>query len=533
MIKSKPKSIVTQPPGGSSASPAGQSFAASLRSEKKNNDVYIKIPPRSPKLHKSRHKGGSKANTNRTRNNHGSRNIRKLHLGDGNLSVSSSTELVTYNGGMNEKSNDDWYYSSHRQHNLQQEQHHQQHQHYQHHQHQHRQQQQQQQQHQRKYSPVHDPELYDLPASSTTTNSRAALLARRRELRGESAPPAPTSQSIFTSTHQHENVNLQKRQPPSTARLTVEALAESSSQQSTHSSRYASSSPPQSPKRGPIRAGPPTSYTLRSKGPPPSTVAFNTTIHPQHQQQRSSSEPAHNVKSNSVTSTNAREQTRIFRMSGMTPRELIIENLRLQDQMTELQDRGHEALVARSRGIAVDDHGNSRTDRSVNVLASTNADLSRRVQSAVVSEANAMARMQRMEEDAKDQERRFSELVQIARIEEEKREQSEMYAQECEEKLKIAEERVVRLLSRLHAETQNTTRLKKLLKEAENKQIDGDDVALNNAYEQVAAECNELRRQVGELRNKNANLINALNEQSREQLYTNTLDEGDSGIPEL
>ena len=53
MIKSKPKSIVTQPPGGSSASPAGQSFAASLRSEKKNNDVYIKIPPRSPQLNPS------------------------------------------------------------------------------------------------------------------------------------------------------------------------------------------------------------------------------------------------------------------------------------------------------------------------------------------------------------------------------------------------------------------------------------------------------------------------------------------------
>ena len=80
-----------------------------------------------------------------------------------------------------------------------------------------------------------------------------------------------------------------------------------------------------------------------------------------------------------------------------------------------------------------------------------------------------MAQLQRMEEESKLQEKRFSELVQISRNEEVSREKAEAFAHECQEALKTAEDRVVRLLSRLHAETSNTTRLKKIVKETQDK----------------------------------------------------------------
>jgi hypothetical protein len=208
-------------------------------------------------------------------------------------------------------------------------------------------------------------------------------------------------------------------------------------------------------------------------------------------------------------------------MSGMTPRELIIENLRLQDQMTEAQEREHEVLVQSMR-IMNNGDGNggggslgerSRNNRSVNVLASTNADLSRRVQSAVVGEANAMSRMQKMEENAKDQDIRFSELVEISRNEEHLREKAELHAEECQLKLKTSEDRVVRLLSRFHTETSNNERLKKMLQERDaSKDEYAGDVAMRTAYEQISAECNELRHQVGELRSKNATLMESMND---------------------
>lgn len=192
-----------------------------------------------------------------------------------------------------------------------------------------------------------------------------------------------------------------------------------------------------------------------------------------------------NNKSFSTGTSNAREQTRIFRMSGMSPRELIIENLRLQDRMTELQDRAHDALVGRSdaevphflRGGSSHSTSNSlvvgtsnlRAERSVNILASTNADLSRRVQNAVLGEADAMSRLAKLEEENKQQQQRFAELVQMSRSEEKAREAAEKRAEEANAKLKEAEDRIVRLLSRLHMETKKNAHLKERAEKAERK----------------------------------------------------------------
>jgi DNA repair exonuclease SbcCD ATPase subunit len=203
--------------------------------------------------------------------------------------------------------------------------------------------------------------------------------------------------------------------------------------------------------------------------------------------------------------------------------------------MTELQSQQHETLVAsREMSSSIDGAGGvvggsvslgvgRRAERSVNVLATTNADLSRRVQSAVVGEANAMARLQRMEEEAREQGKRFAELVEIARSEEAAREEAEKVSKECQQKMKEAEDRVVRLLSRLHAETQNTTRLKKLLGEANAKlsEVSNDvyagDAALSQAYEQTRAECQELRRQVGALRRENTMLVETVRDDAQER----------------
>ena len=179
----------------------------------------------------------------------------------------------------------------------------------------------------------------------------------------------------------------------------------------------------------------------------------------------------HHNNSSSANS-GAREQTRVFRMSGMSPRELVIENLRLQDRMTELQDRAHEALIAGGSGPSGAGRlnaaaSNLRVERSVNVLAATNADLSRRVQNAVLGEATAMSRLSKLEEENKLQQQRFAELVEISRGEEKSREEAEKRAEDASAKLKAAEDRIVRLLSRLHVETQNNAKLKARLEKAE------------------------------------------------------------------
>ena len=44
------------------------------------------------------------------------------------------------------------------------------------------------------------------------------------------------------------------------------------------------------------------------------------------------------------------------------------------------------------------------------------------------------------------------------------------------------------------------------------------DAALTDAYEQVSAECGELRRQVGELRMKNAKLIDTVSYAAQDQM---------------
>jgi hypothetical protein len=178
---------------------------------------------------------------------------------------------------------------------------------------------------------------------------------------------------------------------------------------------------------------------------------------------------------------------------------------------------GAGSIVGSSGGVS------RRAERSVNVLATTNADLSRRVQSAVVGEANAMASLQRMEEEAREQGKRFAELVEIARGEEAAREEAEKVSNECQQKMKETENRVVRLLSRLHAETQNTTRLKKLLGEANAKlsevgsDVHAGDAALSRAYEQTQAECEELRRQVGVLRRENTMLVETVRDDAQER----------------
>jgi hypothetical protein len=222
------------------------------------------------------------------------------------------------------------------------------------------------------------------------------------------------------------------------------------------------------------------------------------------------------------SNSGVREQTRVFRMSGMSPRELVIENLRLQDRMTELQDRAHDALVM--GGGALGRHGseapnrltagasNLRVERSVNVLAATNADLSRRVQQAVLGEANAMARLSKLEEENKLQQQRFAELVEISRGEEKSREKAETRAAEAEAKLKATEDRVVRLLSRLHVETQKNSTLKARLEKAEQRLSNADpntlagDAALARAYENTQGELQELRDQIRVLRLRNREL---------------------------
>ena len=480
----------THIPGGRQSGPQVRGFAASLRtSASPNNDVYIKVP-KSPRLHRSRAIGGQEKGISRKRS--GQKRNKGSRLIDSKVDVASSTELVRYDPVPAPEPNDDWYHATN-----------------------------------------------TSSGAAAGGSSRAALLARRRKLRGVVAePPAPIPAPApamipapapatyieldsmampYNHPHNHRGVQSSRQQQPA---LTVDALAQASSRHSSYNnnnnnnnsssthSRYAGSSVPGSPRR--------TSS---------SAVAFNTTI-PRTDDRRPPSSVAADVSSFSTTSA-AKEQTRIFRMSGLTPRELIIENLRLQDHMTELQDRQHESLVANMRlhngvdggsGIG----GERRAERSVNVLATTNADLSRRVQSAVVGEANAMARLQRMEQETKQQEKRFSELVEISRGEEASREEAENVAKECQEKLKVAEDRVVRLLSRLHAETQNTTRLKKLLVEANNRMSEmgagtqaGDD-ALARAYENVQAECLELRNQVSDLRDKNSRMVNDLRKQAME-----------------
>jgi len=491
--RSKPQTDVTST-SRSMSGPQTTRFAASLRKEKNpNRDVFIKT--KSPKLHKSRVSQGEKSV--RRRNEHKQRrgtSSSSSRFVDSKVDVGSSLELVRYDPP---QANDDWYHTS------------------------------------QQSSPGHQQE--SASDVNNMSSQRAALLARRRKLRGidePSAPTAPPSQPVaptseqrhhqsqhhqHQSQHHHQQHHQQQHHHSSSHRnvavgratrpaLTVDALAEASFRDSTFTSRsrYAGSSAPGSPKRTPSTTN----------------VSFGTSINRVPGRDR---RPPSSIAADSTTTNGAaREQTRIFRMSGLTPRELVIENLRLQDQMTELQDRQHESIVTNMRlnsgegGIVVNDR---RTDRSVNVLATTNADLSRRVQSAVVGEANAMARLQRMEEETKQQEKRFSELVEISRNEEKAREESETFANECQASLRVAEDRVVRLLSRLHAETQNTTRLKKMVAEG-NDRSNGEqagDAALARAYEQTQAECEELRSQVGQLRQQNSDLIERIDMIARQQ----------------
>ena len=506
---------VTQIPGGRDSGPQNLGWAASLRSESPNRDVYVKVPS-SPKLHSSRVVAGREK---KLRSSHHHRH-----------QSPPGTDLVRYDPP---PPSDDWYHSP-------------------------------------TSSPSRDPEV-DL--ASTQSNSRATLLARRRQLRGGGG--GSSSSEAAEDPHQASHQALHPAFNSQPHPLTVDALEKAQQTQQHHHhhhqqqhhhhhqqqqqqhhqqhhhqqqqqqhnafttsqaprSRYAGSSAPGSPRRAPSAA-------------PSSAVAFNTAVQRDEHTSRTYAETASSSSKRSNKRNgggingsggggSARDQTRIFRMSGMTPRELVIENLRLQDHMTELQNQQHETMVA-SREISASMGGagsivgssggdlgvSRRAERSVNVLATTNADLSRRVQSAVVGEANAMASLQRMEEEAREQGKRFAELVEIARGEEAAREEAEKVSNECQQKMKETENRVVRLLSRLHAETQNTTRLKKLLGEANAKlsevgsDVHAGDAALSRAYEQTQAECQELRRQVGVLRRENTMLVETVRDDAQER----------------
>jgi hypothetical protein len=324
-------------------------------------------------------------------------------------------------------------------------------------------------------------------------DSRAALLERRRRLRS-----AREGGAYGAAQEQHERRHSQIDDPP----LTVDALGAGSHRIDAAGSpadEDAYYSHPSSNR---------TIYNITKDEPELSiddesfaSETISSTAHKKGRQRHrhhhyptgtgraatktSSQSTTPSWKGNgSSAGSSVREQTRVFRMSGMSPRELVIENLRLQDRMTELQDRAHDALVG-GGGLLGGPGGdvgsrlnagasNLRVERSVNVLAATNADLSRRVQHAVLGEASAMARLSKLEEENKLQQQRFAELVEISRGEEKAREAAEMRAAEAEAKLKTTEDRVVRLLSRLHVETQNNSKMKARVDKAEQRLANAD-----------------------------------------------------------
>ena len=162
---------VTQIPGGRDSGPQNLGWAASLRSESPNRDVYVKVPS-SPKLHSSRVVAGREKNL---RSSHHHRH-----------QSPPGTDLVRYDPP---PPSDDWYHSP-------------------------------------TSSPARDPEV-DL--ASTQSNSRATLLARRRQLRGGGGGSSEAAEDPHQALHPAFN-----SQPHSLTADALEKAQQTQQQQQQH-----------------------------------------------------------------------------------------------------------------------------------------------------------------------------------------------------------------------------------------------------------------------------------------------------------
>lgn len=204
-------------------------------------------------------------------------------------------------------------------------------------------------------------------------------------------------------------------------------------------------------------------------------------------------------------------RTRIFRMDGVSSRSLVQENLRLQDRVSELQDREHVRQTQMHDLAAT-----VRPSRGMSILASTNAELTRRLEMLVKSEARAQEELRAARSEGVQSQRRFAELVEICRTEERGREEAMSRCEQLEQQLKEHEDRHVRLLRRLRAEDQKRSQLAAELAKLRGSTVNPD----------LQAEVRELRQQVGALRQENARLAQYAQAQANQRLRRErTLDE--------
>ena len=464
------RTSVTEPPGGSRSTPQQQWFAASLRTDDPNKDVYIKVP------------SASTPNHNRSRRRH-----KPSTTGVKSPRNSSDNTMQRV-----------------------------------------------------KYEPKNQVlERGQSFGEDYLSESRAALLQRRRALRSGNSqvyrPPVGPPQNGLDISTSGRNTN----EIPAVFNSPLVHHHNNDGSSKIHISRRGSIdilSAAQSKVAPDVRTAPPLppaqqyvpvnlSDTRGRMTVTDLSSPRNQTSHSLQNEIQSRNTSEHDQKNYQVATiaSEVRNRTRIFRMENMSARQLLLENLRLQDRISMLEENETHNKVHDTRNTNID-VSNVATMHGVSALASTNADLSRRVQRAIQAEAAALNKVRTLEEENLRQQKRFAELVEISRRQESDRNESEEQWAGTREQLQEAESRVVRLLSRLHIETKNNERLKQLLRDAELRCEEleqgnaAGDEALRSAYVNTQAEVSELRSQVDALRIENARMAKLAEERASQEL---------------